>query len=280
MKTASVPIKSRAKVLRRFTLESSWQRVVVLPLADELDEDVDLRRAQQRRGVHNRARSGRVGVRVPVSGDPAPVGHDAADVLEAGEAVLDAAVVVVLVVVAETVLVVERRAGPALPLSAVASRAVRVIELRALGERVLGVDDQVLVRVGQVEAETHAVVADDSADLVDSQVTGRRLRASVVGGWIEEGGKRSRLLDGHRSGRRRARRRVRRELEGGEPRWSVLLVAHRGRVVTPRRADVRGMDAGEAVLGRELLGIRLVLEEVLAQTLRGLRPPDRPAVRG
>ena len=117
----------------------------------------------------NGAGPGRVGLRVVVAGDPAPVGHDAAEVLEVGEAVLDAAVVVVLVEVPETVLVVERRTRAALTLPAVASRAVLVVELRALGERVLGVDDQVLVRVGLVEAEAVAVVADDAADLVDAE---------------------------------------------------------------------------------------------------------------
>src|ERR1700726_3254366 len=115
MKTASVPIKSRGKVLRRFTLESSWKGVVVLPLADELDEDIDLGLGQHRRRVHNGAGPGRVDLGVVVAGDPAPVGHDAAEVLEAGEAVLDAAVVVVLVEVPETVLVVERRARPRPP---------------------------------------------------------------------------------------------------------------------------------------------------------------------
>ena len=115
----------------------------------------------------------RIGRRVVVAGDPAPVGHDAAVVLEVGEAVLDAPVVVVLVEVAETVLVVEGRPGAALTLSAMAARAVRVVELRALGERVHGVDDQVLMRVGLVEAETVAVVADDAADLVDAERAGR-----------------------------------------------------------------------------------------------------------
>src|ERR1700686_3473915 len=198
MNTATVPIRSRAKVLRRFTLESSWKRVVVLPLADELDEEIDLRLAEHRRVVHNRAGPGRVGLRVVVGGDPAPVGHDAAEVLEAGESVLDAAVVVVLVEVPEPVLVVERRTRATLTLSPVASCAVRVIELRALGERVLGVDDQVLVRVGLVEAEAVAVMADDAADLVYAEVTGRRPRRAVAGGRIQEVGKRSRLLDGDR----------------------------------------------------------------------------------
>src|SRR5580704_3733717 len=179
MKTAMVPIKSLANVLRRFTLESSWKGAVVLPLADELDEDVDLGRGQDRRRVDNGARSGRVGLGVVVAGDPAPVGHDAAEVLEAGEAVLDAPVVVVLIEVPETVLVVERRTRPALTLSAVASGAVRVIELRAIGEGVFRVDDQVLVRVGLVEAEAVPVVADDAADLVDAQLTGRRAGGPV-----------------------------------------------------------------------------------------------------
>ena len=89
--------------------------------------------------------------------------------LEVGEAVLDAAVVVVLVEVPEAVLVVEGRTRTALALAAVAARAVLVIELRALGERVRGIDDQVLVRIGLVEAEPVAVVADDAADLVDPQ---------------------------------------------------------------------------------------------------------------
>src|SRR5579864_3742976 len=106
MKTAMVPIKSLANVLRRFTLGSSWKGAVVLPLADELDEDVDLRRGQHRRGVDDGAGPGRVDLGVVVAGDPAPVRHDAAHVLEAGEAVLDAPVVVVLVEVPETVLVV------------------------------------------------------------------------------------------------------------------------------------------------------------------------------
>src|SRR5580698_5101312 len=107
-KTTRVPIKSRANVLRRFTAWSSWKGAVVLPLADELDEDIDLRLGQHRGGVEHGSRAGRVLRRVPVVGDPAPVGHDAADVLEIGEAVHYAAVVVVLVEVPEPVLVVQR----------------------------------------------------------------------------------------------------------------------------------------------------------------------------
>src|SRR4029077_3748344 len=143
--------------------------------------DVDLRRGQHRRGVDDGTGPGRVDLGVVVAGDPAPVGHDAAHVLEAGEAVLDAPVVVVLIEVPETVLVVERRTRTALTQSAVAARAVRVIELRALGERVRGVDDEVLVRVCLVEAEAVPVVADDAADLVDPELTGWGSGGPVVG---------------------------------------------------------------------------------------------------
>ena len=94
--------------------------------------------------------------------------------LEAGEAVLDAAVVVVLVEVPETVLIAERRTRTALALTAMAARAVRVVELRTLGERVHGIDDEVLMRGGLIEAEAVAVVADDASDLVDAELPGRR----------------------------------------------------------------------------------------------------------
>src|SRR3984893_406341 len=101
MKTAIVPIKSRANVLRRFTVVSSWKGVVVLPVADELDEDVDLRRTQHLRCILHDFRAARVVARIVISGNASRVGHAAAVVLEVGEAVLDAAIVVVLVVVAE-----------------------------------------------------------------------------------------------------------------------------------------------------------------------------------
>src|ERR1700683_546365 len=170
-KTISVPIRSRAKVPRRFMLGCSWEGGVLLPLADELDQDVDLGLAEDAGLVHHRARTrGRRSVGGVVVGDRAPVGHDAAVVLEAGEAVLDAPVVVVLVEVAQAVLVVEGRSSAALTQSAVAARAVLVVELRALGERVLRVDDEVLVCVRLIETETVAVVADDAADLVDPQL--------------------------------------------------------------------------------------------------------------
>src|ERR1039457_3359352 len=270
----SVPIKSRAKVLRRFTLGSSWKGVVVLPVANELDEDVDLRRGQnRRRGLHG-TRTGRGGGGIVVGGDPAQVGHDAAVVLEVGEAVLDAAVVVVLVEVTEAVLVIEGRTGPALTLAAVTARAVRVVELRALGERVLGVDDEVLVGVGLVKAEAVAVVAHDAADLVDAQLTGRRSRDAVVGGRIQESGQRPWLLNRYRSRRRRSRGRVGRVREGGEPVRPVRMVAHRCRVVAPGLTHLRGMDAGQVVRRRQLLRIGLVLEEVRAQALRRLHRPD------
>src|SRR5579864_8068248 len=128
MKTAIVPIKSRANVLRRFTVVSSWKGVVVLPVADELDQDVDLRRAQHGRRVLHDSRTARVGRRIVVRCNPTPVGHDAAVVLEVGETVLDAAIVIVLVEVTETVLVVERRTGSALTLPAMATSAVLVVE--------------------------------------------------------------------------------------------------------------------------------------------------------
>src|SRR5580704_8499805 len=103
MKTTSVPIKSRANVLRRFTAWCSWEGGVVLPVANELDEDVDLRLGQHRRCVEHGAGTRRVLGLVVIAGDRSPVRHDAAVVLEVGEAVLDAPVVVVLVEVPEPV---------------------------------------------------------------------------------------------------------------------------------------------------------------------------------
>src|ERR1700680_1944144 len=96
--TTIVPMRSRAKVPRRFMVLCSWEGGVVLPLADELNEDVDLRLAQHPAVVDDRARPRRRGaVGGVVGGDRTPVGHDAAVVLEPGEAVLDAPVVVVLI---------------------------------------------------------------------------------------------------------------------------------------------------------------------------------------
>src|SRR5476651_123472 len=143
-KTASVPIRSRAKVLRRFTAAGSsalcswarcswarcsWERAVGLPLTDELDEEVDLRLCQHRCLVLDDAGTARVRSWVVVIGDTAPVGHDAAVVLEVGEAVHDAAVVVILVEVAKTVLVVERRTRAAFAEATVTASAVLVVQL-------------------------------------------------------------------------------------------------------------------------------------------------------
>src|ERR1700676_1632016 len=170
-KTTSVPMRLLAKVPRRFTVLCSWEGGVALPLTDELNEDADLRLGQYAGVVHNRApsKSGRAVGRV-VAGDRSPVGHDGAVVLEPGETVLDAPVVVVLVEVAKSILVVEGS---------------------ALGVRVHGGDDEVLVGARLVEAEPVAVVAHDAADLVDAQLPGRGAAGAVVGCRIQERGERS-----------------------------------------------------------------------------------------
>src|SRR5215471_10444428 len=107
-----VPTMSRTSVRRLMPWWSSWRCRVALPVANELREDVDLVLAQRVRRQRLRLVAG--GIVREVGGDTAPVGHHAAEVLEAGEAVLDAPVVVVLVEEPEAVLVVERRSHAAL----------------------------------------------------------------------------------------------------------------------------------------------------------------------
>src|ERR1700680_2809236 len=198
-KMTSVPIRLLAKVPRRFMVLCSWDGGVALPLTDELYEEVDLRLAQHALLVHDRAApwSGRPVGRV-VAGDRSPVGHDRPVVLEPGEAVFDAPVVIVLVEEAETILVVEGRSRATLTESAMAARAVLVVELSALGVGVHGVDDEVLMGGGLVEAEPVAVVAHDTADLVNPQLPGRGPADPIVGRRVQERGERSRLLHGHR----------------------------------------------------------------------------------
>src|SRR5205823_5393637 len=65
--------------------------------------------------------------------------------------------------------------------AAMARCAVLVIQRRPLGECVLGVDDEVLVRVALLEADAAAVVADDAAHRVDA-LLGRAV------GWVEKVG--------------------------------------------------------------------------------------------
>ena len=120
--------------------------------------------------------------------------------LEVGESVLDATVVVVLVEEPETVLVVERRPLATLTETTVAGGAVLVIQRRTLGERVLGVDDEVLMGIDLGEPDAAAVVADDAADGVDAFFGG-----AVRG--VEERGKEAGQLRGRRG--RRAIHRVR-----------------------------------------------------------------------
>src|ERR1700676_2354969 len=154
-KTTSVPMRLLAKVPRRFMVLCSWEGGVALPLTDELNEDADLRLGQHAGVVHDRApsRSGRAVGRV-VAGDRSPVGHDGAVVLEPGETVLDAPVVVVLVEVAKSILVVEGRTRATLTESPVASSAILVVELSALGVPRHGVYARGLWGARVVEAET------------------------------------------------------------------------------------------------------------------------------
>src|ERR1700730_14852209 len=138
-----VPIRSRANV-RRLMVVLSWQRGVLLPMADELNQDVDLRLVEHRRGDRHLLVAS--GIVREVGSDPTPVGHHAAVVLEVREAVLDAALVIVLVEETEPVLVVQRRPDSPLALATVTLRAALVVERGALSEGVHGVDDQIGVR--------------------------------------------------------------------------------------------------------------------------------------
>src|SRR5438552_566366 len=186
-----VPTRSRTNV-RRFMSVCSWKCRVVLPVANELDEGLDLRVAEDPAGQGHRLVTGGI-VRV-VGRDRAPVRHHAAVVLEVGEPIIDAAVVVVFVEEPEPVLVVQRRPDVAFTHAAVALGTVLVVKLRAGGEGVLGVDDQVLVGVvDPIESKTKpaAVVADDAADGVDAF-----LRAGGCGGGIEERRQRAGQLGG------------------------------------------------------------------------------------